>query len=73
MTHHLESPAGIEYNGYQIFHAEGGASSLVILAKEAIGGILSDQMIPGANGSTFLEIAGIMKPDTGRIILINHL
>jgi putative two-component system response regulator len=59
----------LRQEGYTIYLADRGKAGLDILEKHDIGVILSDQMMPGMDGVTFLEAAKQQKPDVVRLIL----
>lgn len=56
-------------DGYQIFSAESGPEGLEVLARHAIGVIISDQRMPGMMGTEFLSIVKDRYPETIRIVL----
>ncbi|MBW2339987.1 MAG: response regulator [Deltaproteobacteria bacterium] len=62
----------LRHEGYTIYLANQGKAGLEILEKHDIGVILSDQMMPGMDGVTFLEAAKQQKPDVVRLILTGH-
>jgi putative two-component system response regulator len=62
----------LRQEGYRIFSATHGKAGLDILENNDIGVILSDQMMPGMDGVTFLEAAKQRKPDVVRLIFTAH-
>ena len=62
----------LQNEGYPIFTAESGKDGLEILAKENIGVVASDLMMPEMNGVKFLEKVSEVKPDAVQILLTGH-
>lgn len=62
----------LRQEGYTIYLANQGKAGLDILEKHDIGVILSDQMMPGMDGVTFLEAAKQYKPDATRLMLTGY-
>ncbi len=56
-------------DGYKIHVAGSAEEALVILAQHHIGVVVSDQRMPGMQGTDFLERVRDMYPDTSRLIL----
>ena len=59
-------------DGYTIHTASSGDEGLAILAREPVGVIISDQRMPGMNGSEFLSKVKECYPDTIRIVLSGY-
>lgn len=58
--------------GYQVFTAGSGQEGLEILKHESIGVIISDQRMPGMNGTEFLSQVKELYPETVRIVLSGY-
>ena len=56
-------------DGYRILEANSAAAAFELLATEEVQVILSDQRMPGMNGTEFLSRAKTIYPDTIRIVL----
>jgi putative two-component system response regulator len=56
-------------DGYCIHTADSGQKGLAIAQKVDLGVVVSDQMMPGMDGVTFLERLREIQPDTERILL----
>jgi response regulator RpfG family c-di-GMP phosphodiesterase len=59
-------------DGYTILRANSGQGGLDLLAQHKVGVIISDQRMPGMNGTEFLSKAKELYPDTVRIILSGY-
>ena len=59
-------------DGYQILTATSGREGLLLLAKNKVGVVLSDQRMPEMNGSEFLSRVRELYPDTIRIVLSGY-
>lgn len=59
-------------DGYHILTATGAAAGFELLANHRVAVVLSDQRMPGMNGSEFLGRVRELYPDTVRIILSGH-
>lgn len=59
-------------DGYKILTASSGEEGLNVLAQNNVGVIVSDQRMPGMNGSEFLSRAREQKPETVRIMLSGY-
>lgn len=59
-------------DGYRILTAGGGAEGLEVLAREAVDVIVSDQRMPGMNGTDFLKQVKEGWPHTVRIVLSGY-
>lgn len=59
-------------DGYQILTATSGREGLLLLAKNKVGVILSDQRMPEMSGSEFLKQVTTCNPDTVRIMLSGY-
>lgn len=59
-------------DGYTILTASGGEQGLELLQHHPVGVILSDQRMPGMNGSEFLAQAKMLQPETIRIMLSGY-
>ena len=57
---------------YGVFSADCAISALDILDREHIDVILSDELMPGMNGSELLAVVRKKYPDTIRMILTGH-
>ncbi len=57
---------------YEILWATGGAEALEIVRSHDIGVVISDQMMPGMDGVTFLEKLGRISPDTVKLMLTGY-
>lgn len=57
---------------YVIFTANGADSALDILGREKIKLIISDERMPGMNGSQLLSIVALQHPEIIRITLTGH-
>lgn len=56
-------------DGYRILEANSAAAGLELLASESIQVILSDQRMPGMNGTEFLSRVKAIYPNTVRMVL----
>ena len=59
-------------DGYRIYPASSAEQGFDILARNSIQVILSDQRMPGMNGTDFLSKVKEMYPDTVRMVLSGH-
>jgi predicted signal transduction protein with EAL and GGDEF domain/ActR/RegA family two-component response regulator len=59
-------------DGYRIFPASSAEQGFDILATNSVQVILSDQRMPGMNGTDFLSKVKEMYPDTVRMVLSGH-
>lgn len=59
-------------DGYRILTAGSGAEGLEVLSREAVDVIVSDQRMPGMNGTDFLKRAKAGWPQTVRIVLSGY-
>jgi CheY-like chemotaxis protein len=59
-------------DGYRILEASNAADALELLATEDVQVILSDQRMPGMNGTEFLSRAKAIYPDTIRMVLSGY-
>ncbi|HYD81969.1 MAG TPA: HD domain-containing phosphohydrolase [Paucimonas sp.] len=59
-------------HGYQVLTADGGASGLEILEKEAVDLVISDMRMPQMDGAQFLEKVRERWPDTIRLLLTGY-
>ena len=57
---------------YTVFGAPSGEEALDLMARESIDVVISDERMPGMQGSEFLSIVRKRHPDTVRIILTGH-
>ena len=57
---------------FTIVTAESGARALELLATEDVGVIVSDQRMPGMDGSEFLERSMSIRPNAIRIVLTGY-
>jgi two-component system response regulator HupR/HoxA len=57
---------------FTVLTAEAGARGLEILAHEDVSVIVSDQRMPGMDGSEFLERSMSVRPDAVRIVLTGY-
>ena len=57
---------------FTVLTAEGGARALDVLAHEDVSVIVSDQRMPGMDGSEFLERSMTVRPHSVRIILTGY-
>jgi two-component system response regulator HupR/HoxA len=55
-----------------VLTAEGGARALDVLANEDVSVIVSDQRMPGMDGSEFLERSMTVRPNSVRIVLTGY-
>ncbi|MGS2716783.1 response regulator [Eionea flava] len=56
-------------NGFDVFEADGGAAALELLNNETVDVVVSDQRMPGMNGTEFLTQVKQQYPQIGRIML----
>jgi len=59
-------------DGYNILTASGGEEGLDVLSKHEVGVVVSDQRMPGMQGSEFLRHVHERCPDTVRIMLSGY-
>jgi two-component system cell cycle response regulator len=59
----------LEGEGYRILSARSGEEALELLARHAVQVILSDQCMPGLQGTELLERASRLQPEAARLIL----
>ncbi len=59
-------------DGYQILTAASAAEGLKLLAQHQVGVLLSDQRMPGMNGTEFLSRVKVMYPNIVRMILSGY-
>ena len=59
-------------DGYNILRANSGQEGLALLAENQVGVIVSDQRMPGMNGTEFLGKVKELHPDTVRIVLSGY-
>ncbi|MBW1947831.1 MAG: response regulator, partial [Deltaproteobacteria bacterium] len=59
-------------DGYAIYVAYSGSAGLDLINEHDIGVVLSDLMMPGMDGVTFLETVKKQKPDVVSILLTAH-
>ncbi|MBW2062664.1 MAG: response regulator [Deltaproteobacteria bacterium] len=59
-------------DGYAIYVAHSGSAGLDLINEHDIGVVLSDLMMPGMDGVTFLETVKKQKPDVVSILLTAH-
>jgi two-component system response regulator HupR/HoxA len=57
---------------FTILTADGGVRALDVLASEDVSVIVSDQRMPGMDGSEFLERSMEVRPDAVRIVLTGY-
>ncbi len=57
---------------YTVLSAPSGEKALDLMANETIDVVISDERMPGMQGSEFLAIVRQRYPDTVRIILTGH-
>ncbi len=57
---------------FTVLTAEGGARALDVLAHEDVSVIVSDQRMPGMDGSEFLERSMTVRPHSVRIVLTGY-
>ena len=58
---------------FQVLTATSGSEGLAILQEyDSVGLIMSDQRMGGMSGTTFLESAALLAPDSIRILLTGH-
>ena len=55
-----------------IFSAGSGSEGLSLLNAQDVGVVISDMMMPGMDGVTFLNFVKERKPDTVRLLLTGH-
>jgi two-component system cell cycle response regulator len=55
--------------GYTILAASGAAEGLALMARHRVGAVLCDQCMPLMNGTSFMERARRLQPDSYRIML----
>lgn len=58
--------------GYEILTATGGEAGLELLAKQKVDVIVSDQRMPGMDGTEFLRRAKELHPETIRMVLSGY-
>ena len=58
--------------GFRVLVAKSGERGLEILKKEQVNLIISDQMMPGIQGTEFLRLSQEILPDAVRIMLTGH-
>lgn len=56
-------------NGFDVFEAEGGSAALELLKNEVVDVVVSDQRMPGMNGTELLTQVKQQYPRIGRIML----
>ncbi|CAN7589098.1 EAL domain-containing protein [Massilia sp. LjRoot122] len=59
-------------DGYRILRAKSGQEGLALLAMHEVQVVLSDERMPGMNGTEFLSRVKAMYPDTIRIMLSGY-
>jgi two-component system response regulator HupR/HoxA len=57
---------------FTVLTAEGGTRALDVLAQEDVSVIVSDQRMPGMDGSEFLERSMSVRPESVRIVLTGY-
>ncbi len=57
---------------YKVFSANSAETALKVMADETIDVVISDELMPGMQGSEFLAIVRKNFPNTVRIILTGH-
>ena len=57
---------------YDVFGAESASEALELLERETVDVVISDELMPGMNGSEFLALVRNKYPDTIRMILTGH-
>ena len=57
---------------FTVLTADGGARALDVLANEDVSVIVSDQRMPGMDGSEFLERSMSVRPNSVRIVLTGY-
>jgi two-component system response regulator HupR/HoxA len=57
---------------FTVLTAQGGARALDVLANEDVSVIVSDQRMPGMDGSEFLERSMAVRPNSVRIVLTGY-
>ncbi|MBW1804697.1 MAG: response regulator [Deltaproteobacteria bacterium] len=57
---------------YEVFGAESANEALELLERETVDVVISDELMPGMNGSEFLSLVRKKYPDTIRMILTGH-
>ena len=62
----------LRHEDFSIYSADSGESGLDIIKKYDIGVVISDQMMPGMDGITFLEQVKKHKPDVVRVLLTGY-
>jgi len=61
-----------EREPYEVFSAGSGNEALALLAGEPVDVVISDERMPGMNGSELLSLVRKQLPETIRIILTGH-
>lgn len=57
---------------YKVFSAQSAEDGLALMARESFDVVISDERMPGMQGSEFLAIVRKRHPETVRIILTGH-
>ena len=57
---------------FTIFSAGSGSEGMSVLNDQDVGVVISDMMMPGMDGVTFLNLVKERKPDTVRLLLTAH-
>jgi diguanylate cyclase (GGDEF)-like protein len=64
--------ASLQHGDYRLLSAPGGREALDLLALNPVQVIISDQRMPGMNGTDFFSVVRKLYPNTMRIILSAH-
>jgi diguanylate cyclase (GGDEF)-like protein/PAS domain S-box-containing protein len=62
----------LRHEGYRILVAESGLQALELLALNEVQVLLSDQLMPGMNGTELMRRARVISPNTVRLILSGY-
>lgn len=62
----------LRHENYRILTAGSGDEALALLAENQVGVILSDQLMPGMNGTELLARVRLMHPNIVRMLLSGH-
>ncbi len=58
--------------GYEVFTAGSAEEALVLIARQPMDVVISDEMMPGMKGTEFLSILRRRQPETIRIMLTGY-
>ena len=62
----------LRHKNYSIYSANSAKAGLEFLKKNDIGVVISDLMMPGIDGITFLQIVKQIKPNVVRILITGY-